>query len=165
MRTCNKYLGDKLVGMEEVLTNYALSLTYNIDDAKDLVQESFYKALNNAEKFDIDTNLQAWMFTILKNTFINEYRKKSRRNTVLSKDTHEYIINNRPSHHNPESDYAAKEMEDRISSLTPEFRIPFSMHKSGYKYNEIAEKLNLKLGTVKSRIHFSKEKIKERLEY
>ncbi len=165
MNKNNNSFGRRLAEMEQTLTSYALSLTSNLDDAKDLVQESYYKALSNSDKFNMETNLQAWMYTILKNTFINNYRRNNRRNSMFPQDIHEYVINNRQSSCNPESDFSCREMEEKISALAPEFRIPFMMHNNGYKYQEIAEELNLKLGTVKSRIHFSKEKIKERLEY
>ena len=157
-------IDEQIVELAPSLKRYAYSLTSDIDDAEDLFQETCCRALSNLDKFDLSTNLKAWLFTIMKNTFINDYRKRMRRQTLFSKDVQEYVLNSRPAECGPESDFGYGEIVGHINSLEPEFRIPFQMHEDGYKYQEIAEELGLKLGTVKSRIHFSKQKLIDRLQ-
>ncbi len=155
--------GSEIIGLEQTLTRYAYSLTLDTDKAKDLVQETFYKALNNQEKFDNDTNIKAWLYTIMKNTFINDYRRNVKTQAVFNKDIHEYMLNNRAADISPENDYNYRELSVMVNSLEPEFRIPFQMHDKGFKYQEIADELGLCLGTVKSRIYFSRQKLIEKL--
>lgn len=140
---------------------YALSLTLDRDNALDLVQDTYLKAIQNQDKFVDDTNLKAWAFTIMKNTFINNYRRKIRENTMID-GTQELYYLNLPSDKgsiSPESSYAGNEIEKAIDALHEDYRLPFRMHLEGFKYDEIAEKLNLKLGTVKSRIFFARKKL------
>lgn len=157
-------IDEQMVELAPSLKRYAYSLTSDADDAEDLLQETCCRALSNLDKFDLSTNLKAWLFTIMKNTFINDYRKRMRRQTLFSKDVQEYVLNSRPAERGPESDLGYGEIVGHINSLEPEFRIPFQMHEDGYKYQEIAEELGLKLGTVKSRIHFSRQKLMDRLQ-
>ena len=165
MGTSNRNFEAEIISMESSLNRYAYSLTLDSDDAKDLVQETYYKALNNQDKFDSQTNLKAWLYTIMKNTFINDYRRRVKKQAIFNKDVQEFVINSRPAEANPESDFHFKELTVMINSLEPEFRIPFQMHDSGYKYQEIADELGLHLGTVKSRIHFSRQKLIEKLKH
>ncbi len=153
----------EIIELEKNLSRYAYSLTSNRDDAKDLVQETFFKALNNQEKFNEHTNIKAWVYTIMKNTFINDYRRRTKRQTLFNDDVHEYVMNSRPSDLGPETDFGFRELNSVVNELEPEFRIPFQMHDNGYKYQEIADELGLHLGTVKSRIHFSRQKLIEKL--
>lgn len=153
----------ELTCLEPVLKRYAYSLTLNMEDAKDLVQETFYKALVNEDKFDAQTNIKAWLYTILKNTFINEYRRKNKKEKIFSSDVKDYVLNSKPAESNPESDVNYKDLNVLVNSLEPEFRIPFQMHDDGYKYQEIADELGLQLGTVKSRIHFSRKKLMDKI--
>ncbi len=159
----NSKFHNEIISLEPSLTRYAYSLTSNMDDAKDLVQETYFKALNNQEKFDDATNIKAWMYTIMKNTFINDYRRRVKKQAIFNKDVQDFVINSRPAETNPESDYNFRELTAMVNSLEPEFRIPFQMHDSGYKYQEIADELGLHLGTVKSRIHFSRQKLIEKI--
>lgn len=149
----------ELLSLQSSLERFAMSLTANSEDAKDLVQETLLKALTYQDKYQSDTNLKAWTFTIMKNTFINNYRKTIKHGMVLDGGTNQYLMNSKPTLLTPESDIAHGEVSNKINQLEPEFRIPFQMHTSGYKYKEIAEKLNLKIGTVKSRIFFSRQKL------
>ena len=161
MQTRN--FNSELVSLEPSLTRYAYSLTLDSDEAKDLVQETYYKALNNQDKFDNETNIKAWLYTIMKNTFINDYRRRVKKQAIFDKDIQEFVLNNKPTDTSPESDFNYRELSLLINSLEPEFRIPFQMHDSGYKYQEIADELGLHLGTVKSRIHFSRQKLIDKL--
>ena len=155
----------QLTRLEGNLQRFALSLTQNMEDSKDLLQETFMKAIAYRDKFVDHTNLKAWTFTIMKNTFINNYRKAVKANTTFDNTDDLYYLNlNKESGmETPDSSYATKEIQIAINDLEDEFRIPFLMHVKGYKYKEIADKLDLKIGTVKSRIFFTRKKLMEAL--
>lgn len=155
----------QLTNLSSNLERFAMSLTSNHEDAKDLLQETFAKAITYREKYEANTNLKAWTFTIMKNTFINNYRRTMKANTTFDHTDDLYYLNlNNPStNENPDSQYSVKEIEKSINELTDEFRLPFIMHTQGYKYKEIADKLDLKIGTVKSRIFFTRKKLMEKL--
>ncbi len=155
----------QLISMEANLERFALSLTSNREEAKDLLQETYVKALIYKDKFEEYTNLKAWTYTIMKNTFINNYRKSKRENTTFdnTKDSF-YLTNFKESQlMQPESEFSFQELNKAVYALDDEFRIPFLMHTEGYKYKEIADELNLKIGTVKSRIFFTRKKLMEAL--
>ncbi len=155
----------KLLGLQKNLKYFAYTLTSNYEDAQDLVQETYLKALTNREKFTANTNLKAWTFTIMKNTFINNYRQNVRNNTILDKTDDLYYLNlpKASSIGLPDADYSLKEINKTIGKISPEQRLPFEMYNKGYKYKEIAEKLDLSIGTVKSRIFFTRKKLMEAL--
>ncbi|MFP4288456.1 MAG: RNA polymerase sigma factor [Bacteroidales bacterium] len=153
----------KLLGLQKNLKYFAYTLTSNYEDAQDLVQETFVKALTNRDKFTADTNLKAWTFTIMKNTFINNYRQNVRNNTILDKTDDLFYLNlSKESNIGlPDSAYRVKEIEKEIKKVDKDQRKPFEMYNSGYKYKEIADKLDLSIGTVKSRIFFTRKKLME----
>lgn len=155
----------KLISMKEHMERFALSLTYNKEEAKDLLQETFLKALTYKDKFVEFTNLKAWVFTIMKNIFINNYRKSVRVSTIVDNTKDLFLLNNtkESKYSMPDSEYAYNEIRHVINNLDNEFKIPFQMHNEGYKYQEIADNLNLKIGTVKSRIFFTRKKLMESL--
>ena len=148
-----------LIGLEPNLERFAYSLTSNIEDARDLLQETYLKALTYRDKFEDDTNMKAWTFTIMKNTFINNYRKAVKQNTTFDSSDNQFLMNSRAEANGPDSQFSHNEINKKIQELDDDFRVPFQMHTSGYKYKEIAEELNLKIGTVKSRIFFSRQKL------
>jgi RNA polymerase sigma-70 factor (ECF subfamily) len=152
--------------MESNLQRFALSLTSNYEDARDLVQETFLKAITNREKFTDHSNLKSWVYTIMKNSFINNYRRSVRQQTTFDNTKDSYLLNSsRESHSgNPESMLSASEIHEHIEKLEDDLRIPFQMYQEGYKYKEIAEEMQLKLGTVKSRIFFGRKKLMELIE-
>jgi RNA polymerase sigma factor (sigma-70 family) len=154
-----------LTTLESPLLRFAISLTSNREDARDLVQETFLKALTYREKFTDASNLRAWVYTIMKNSFINNYRRSARQKTAFDNTQDLYHLNNQrqPEDFNPVSSLSVKEIQAHIDRLEDEFRIPFKMHQEGYKYKEIADEMNLKIGTVKSRIFFSRKKLMEAL--
>jgi len=156
----------QLTNLNDSLERFAFSLTANIDDAKDLVQETFLKAITNREKFTDYSNLKAWVYTIMKNSFINNYRKSVRQQTTFDSTKDNYYLNNSREAYtvNPELVLSVTEIHAHIKSLEDDLRIPFQMYQEGYKYKEIAEEMNLKLGTVKSRIFFSRKKLMELIE-
>lgn len=155
----------QLTNLSGNLERFALSLTSNSEDAKDLLQETFAKAITYRDKFEDNTNLKAWTFTIMKNTFINNYRRNVKANTTFDNtdDLYYLNLNSEATHETPDSQFSVKEIQRSINELSDEFRLPFVMHTQGYKYKEIAEKLNLKIGTVKSRIFFTRKKLMEKL--
>ena len=155
----------QLLSLEGGLIRYAISLTANTEDAHDLTQETYLKALSSRDKFADHTNLKAWVFTIMKNTFINNYRRAIRENTTFDNTRDLYFLNQSKvsSLATPDSEVRAEEIRKHIDRLENEYRVPFLMHVNGYKYKEIADHLNLKIGTVKSRIFFSRKKLMKSL--
>ncbi len=146
------------------MLNFAYMLTSNRDDAYDLLQDTTLKALDNEDKFTEGTNFKGWVFTIMRNIFINNYRRGARQATVVDTTENLYLLNiaQDSGMETPEGSYSVSEISDSISDLPEEFRIPFSMHVAGYRYNEIAEHMQLPLGTVKSRIFFARKKLQQR---
>lgn len=148
------------------LRNFALSLTKDLDDAKDLVQETVLKAYKYREKFRQDTNIRAWLFTILRNTFINDYRRKSRRKTFLDSTEDTYFLD-LPSHkteNDGERNFIRRDLENSIGSLSPGLRTTFLLLSEGFKYHEIAEKMEVPIGTIKTRIFTAKRILREKLQ-
>lgn len=155
----------KFLGLQNNLLNFAYMLTSNRDDAYDLLQDTTLKALDNQDKYVDNTNFKGWVFTIMRNIFINNYRKVSRAATVIDQTEDLYHLNlpQDSGFETPEGSIAAKDITAAINAFSDEYRIPFSMHVAGYKYNEIAEQMNLPLGTVKSRIFFARQRLQEML--
>ena len=149
-----------------LLQSFAYNLTKNNEDAKDLFQETEFRAMTNREKFRPGTNLKAWLFTIMKNIFINNYRKKVKANTIMDSTDNLYYLNSGSQSiaNGAESNIVMKELIRMISGLDDSTRIPFLMHYQGFKYQEIADHLDLPLGTVKSRIFFARKELKELIE-
>lgn len=148
----------ELVKLQDNLMRFAKSLTSNPEDAKDLVQDTFLKALTFRNNFD-DTNMKAWAFTILKNTHINNYRRAIKQNQKNDSNYNEFLLNSISEKTSPETEYSYNEITKKIEELNDNFRVPFQMHASGYKYKEIAKNLNLNIGTVKSRIFLSRKQL------
>ena len=154
---------DKLNDLAHVLRSFAMNLTKNQENANDLYQETAFRALTNRDKFRPGTNFKAWMFTIMKNIFINDYRKRVKAATVFDSTDNLYFINSGSVviGNDAESNILIKELKKMIASLDDSIRIPFEMHFEGFKYQEIADKFELPLGTVKSRIFFARKELKE----
>lgn len=152
------------MGLQANLLNFAYMLTSNRDDAYDLLQDTTLKALDNEDKYTNNTNFKGWVFTIMRNIFINNYRRAGRAATVVDTTENLYHLNLSQDSglETPEGSYSVNEITNAINSFPDEYRIPFSMHVQGYKYNEIAEQMNLPLGTVKSRIFFARKKLQTR---
>lgn len=154
-----------LLKVQEDLLRFAYKLTANTEEAFDLRQETSLKALDNEDKYMPDTNFKGWVYTIMRNIFINNYRKITRDQTFVDQTENLYHLNGNPEWAivNTESNYDLKEMRRIVNSLPRDYKIPFSMHVSGFKYREIAEKLDLPLGTVKSRIYFTRQRLQHEL--
>ena len=149
--------------MTQVLRSFAYNLTKNSEEANDLYQETAYRAFTNKDKFKPGTNLKAWLFTIMKNIFINNYRKRVKANTIFDSTDNDYYINSGSTtvSNSGESNVFIKEIWGMINRLDSSLKVPFLMHFQGFKYQEIADELELPLGTVKSRIFFARKALKE----
>ena len=156
----------RLLGMQDNLLSFAIKLTANYDDAHDLLQDTTCKALANESKYVDDSNFRSWIFTIMRNIFINNYRRIVRAQTVVDKSDDLFQLNlpQVETSETPENYCAFSEVSEIVNSLPEEYRRPFTMHVDGYKYQEIADAMNLPLGTVKSRIFFAKQKLQLQLD-
>jgi RNA polymerase sigma-70 factor, ECF subfamily len=153
--------------MATLLHSFAYNLTKNSEDSKDLFQETAFRAMTNRDKFSDGTNFKAWLFTIMKNIFINNYRKKIKANTIIDGTDNQYYINSM-SVSNPnmaESDMMMQELNKMVVELDSSVQVPFVMHYQGFKYQEIADDLKLPLGTVKSRIFFARKELKDKINF
>jgi len=159
------HIVDELVALQSNMRNFALSLTYNREEAEDLLQDTTLKVLDNQEKFTDNINFKGWVITIMKNIFINNYRKIVRNQTVIDKTEDSHLLNlpQNSGFESPESSYALGEISSSIAAFADEYRIPFSMHVQGFKYEEIAQTMNLPIGTVKSRIFLARKRLQEQL--
>lgn len=153
-----------LMNLQANLLNFAFMLTSNRDDAYDLLQDTTLKALDNEDKYAEGTNFKGWVFTIMRNIFINNYRRGVRTATIVDTTDNLYHLNLSQDSgvDSPEDSYSASEITNAINELADEYSEPFSMHVAGYKYEEIAEKLSLPLGTVKSRIYYARKRLQKR---
>jgi RNA polymerase sigma-70 factor (ECF subfamily) len=151
-----------LIANADFLKPFAFTLTKDNESAKDLTQETLYRALANKEKYNVGTNVKAWMYTIMRNIFINDYRKKSRQNVIFDKTPNDFLLDHNQSAvaNLAESNLKLKEIKAAIHKLPDIFKHPFVLYFEGYRYNEIAEYLHEPLGTVKSRIHFARKLLK-----
>ncbi len=156
---------DKLLGIQGNMRSFARSLTMDDFDAQDLMQDTTLKALNNREKFVENVNFKAWVLTIMRNIFINNYHKITRRQKIVDYETDLQTLPllNEGGEFTPEGSMDLKEITRAIASLSQLLKEPFSMYVTGYKYHEIADALNIPLGTVKSRIHLARKELQESL--
>lgn len=154
-----------LLSIETELFHFAFKLTADREEANDLLQETSLKALDNEEKYTSETNFKGWVYTIMRNIFINNYRKVLRDQTYVDQTDNQFYLNqgNNLAEDSLEGSYDLKEIRRTVNELPKEYRIPFMMYVSGFKYREIADKLGLPLGTVKSRIYFTRQRLQEEL--
>lgn len=155
-----------LINNAEFLMPFAITLTHDQEDAKDLFQETLFRALANQEKYSIGTNLKAWLYTIMRNIFINDYRRKSKQQIVFDGTPGEYYINSSKAItlNGAIASINIKEIKDAIVNLPGIFKDPFVLYFDGYKYHEIAGMLGEPLGTIKSRIYFARKLLKAQIE-
>lgn len=150
----------QLLGFRQQLYYFALSLTKDRDNALDLLQDSMVRAITYREKFQENTNFKAWLYTIMKNTFINGHRRHKRGRAIM--DTVEHVREEAGRAQVPNSTdgrVRMAEIQRSLERLDPAFRTPFTMHHEGYKYHEIAEHLAIPVGTVKSRIFQARQRL------
>lgn len=156
----------QLASLSGPLHTFAYKLTKNSEEAKDLYQETAFRAISNVDKFIPGTNLKAWLLTIMKNIFINNYRKNSKTRTIIDSTENLFYINSGTAaiNNSAESNIMMNELTTMVNNLDDSLRIPFEMHYLGHKYQEIADTLDLPLGTVKSRIFFARKELKDMIE-
>lgn len=149
----------------ESLKVYARNFTRDQDDANDLVQETLLKAVTYFKNFKEGTNLKGWLYTIMKNTFINNYRRLVKTNSFITKEEDITSANLfvSASKNRGESKFIMDDINDALSNLSDEYYIPFTMYFEGYKYHEISDHLNIPIGTVKTRIHVARKSMKKTL--
>ncbi len=147
------------------LKPFALKLTRDMDDANDLLQDTMVKAFTNKDKFTDGTNLKAWLYTIMKNTFITNYQRMVRRGTFVDTTDNLHFINSGSAviENDVFGEFAMKDINKAIEMLDDVYKSPFMMHFRGFKYHEIAEKLDIPIGTVKNRIHIARKILKDDL--
>jgi RNA polymerase sigma factor (sigma-70 family) len=155
----------QVASLRGTLQTFTRRFTRDREESMDLVQDTILKALTYREKFRDEANLKGWLFTIMRNTFINNYRKNQRAKTSNDKSKDLYYLNVEEEHtfNRPQETLEFKEIWRNMNSIKDEFMIPFKMHTTGYKYHEIAEHLNLPIGTVKNRIFHARKEIQKKL--
>lgn len=157
---------DKLLGLQPNMYSFALSLTADKERAEDLMQETSLKVLTNKEKYRENTNFKGWVFTVMRNLFINDYHRGVRTNNLFDANADlSYMGAQQDSEGlgSPDHELSLQEINLAIESLDDNFKVPFSMYVSGFKYKEISEALDLPIGTVKSRIFFARKQLQETL--
>jgi RNA polymerase sigma factor (sigma-70 family) len=147
------------------LKGYAMKLAQDVEDANDLVQETMLKAIRNRDKFADGTNLKGWLYTIMKNIFINNYRRMVNSNIITDDTENQYYINskNNTDKNGAETRLAMSDIQRALDNLSENLRKPFMLSFQGYKYEEIASQLRIPLGTVKIRIHNARHKLQDAL--
>ncbi|MCO6480893.1 MAG: RNA polymerase sigma factor [Phaeodactylibacter sp.] len=154
---------EQLDSISSSLRAFSLKLTGNSVDAEDLYQDTALRIITNADKYKQGTNFKAWAVTIMRNIFINNYRKKVRRNMIIDQTPNNYYINSGDKlvENDGEANVAYNELMKMVNTLDEDFRRPFLMAYQGFKYDEIAEQLGSPLGTIKSRIFFARKKLQK----
>lgn len=155
-----------LLNNADYLRPFALTLTRDDDSAKDLLQETLLRALMNKEKYNVGTNIKAWLYTIMRNIFINNYRKTKRHIIVNNDRSNDLLLNNQQAivQGSAEDRISLKDIERNIHQLPNIYKDPFLLYYEGYRYNEIAGIYKEPLGTIKSRIHFARKLLKQQTE-
>lgn len=148
-----------------VLKSFAMKLTRDVDDANDLLQDTLVKAFLNREKYLDGTNLKAWLYTIMKNTFITNYQRMIRKNTFIDNSENLHYLNSSSVsiENGAYSEFAMEDINRAVKALDTVYSDPFMMYFNGYKYHEISDKLEIPIGTVKNRIHIARKELKDRL--
>ncbi|MEI2272016.1 sigma-70 family RNA polymerase sigma factor [Sphingobacterium sp. ML3W] len=154
-----------VIEQSDSLKLYARNFTSDYEDANDLVQDTILKAVTYFKNFKEGTNLKGWLYTIMKNTFINNYRRIVKTNSFITKDediSNSNLLISASSNHG-ESKFVMEDIHEALSNLSEEYYIPFSLYFEGFKYHEISEHLNIPIGTVKTRIHVARKLMKRSL--
>lgn len=153
-----------LVSNSDFLKPFAITLTKDSDVAKDLFQETLYRALVNQDKYDVGTNIKAWLYTIMRNIFINRYRRNAKLRVFMVPVAQDYLADLSVAHAlGADSAVAVKDIMNAIHRLPAIFNLPFLLYFEGFRYKEISHMLREPLGTIKSRIHFARKILREQL--
>jgi RNA polymerase sigma-70 factor (ECF subfamily) len=150
---------EALVGIQSNLFSFALNFTKNREDARDLTQETLLKAINYRTYYTPNTNFKAWVFTIMRNIFINQYRRNTKTRMIFDYSEDSYLFTNQKSVER----LGVKEINQKIEALNDELKTPFKMHFEGFKYKEIADSMKLPIGTIKSRIFIARKRLMDQL--
>ena len=155
-----------LVSNAEFLKPFAITLTRDNEAAQDLYQETLYRALANKDKYNVGTNIKAWLYTIMRNIFINNYRRRAKQHTIFDSTPNDFLLNYNQAvaSNEAESNLKLKDINAAIHGLPEIFRNPFLLYFDGFKYHEIADMLHEPLGTIKSRIHFARKLLKAQIQ-
>lgn len=151
-----------LLALQSNLYNFACQLTSDREAAHDLLQDTTLKVLDNEDRYVDKANFKGWVFTIMRNIFINNYRRQTRNATLVDSTEDNVAVAGLVAEsgvETPEGTYAVREITDMIRSFASAYRVPFTMFVAGYRYSEIAAKMGLPLGTVKSRIFFTRKRL------
>ena len=156
----------QIVKVSKSLKPFAIKLTKDVEDANDLLQDTLIKGYTNRDKFSDGTNLKAWLFTIMKNTFITNYQKMVRRNTFIDVTDNLHYINSieNSAQNLGNNTFVQSDLEKALNKLEEDYLSPFMMYFRGYKYHEIAVSLEIPIGTVKNRIHIARKELKQMLQ-
>jgi len=156
---------EMLVSNAEFLKPFAITLTKDNEQAKDLFQETLYRAIANQDKYHVGTNIKAWLYTIMRNIFINNYRRRAKQQTIFDSTPNDFLLNIKQAavSNDAIAKLNMKEVQAAIHELPEIFRNPFMLYYDGFKYHEIADILQEPLGTIKSRIHFARKILKEQI--
>jgi RNA polymerase sigma factor (sigma-70 family) len=168
----DKVFEEEFLPQIEALYTFAFHLSYNEEDANDLVQETYLKAYRFIGNYEKGTNAKAWLFKILKNAFINQYRKKSKQPTQVD---YEEIANYHDEEDSAYSSYMdlreemfmgmmGDEVTTAINTLPVDFRVVILLCDiEGFTYEEISKIIDIPIGTVRSRLHRARNMLKEKL--
>lgn len=161
----NTTLNHEICNHQSCLEKFALNFTNDVENANDLVQDTIIKAIRYHHLYKTGTNLRGWLYTIMKNTFINEYRRDSRKNALIqtSDDLSSFQLKRSAATNSGENKFVMEDINRAMARLQPEYSGPFLRYFEGYKYHEIAEELNIPIGTVKTRIHMARQFLKGQL--
>jgi RNA polymerase sigma factor (sigma-70 family) len=155
----------EIISLSPALRTFTLHFTRNREESNDLVQDTLLKALTYKDKFRENTNLKGWLFTIMRNTFINNYRRSQRTRTGKQepKEFHQLNVEDKHTFNRPDATFEYQDIWKNVNGIKDEFLIPFKMYTSGYKYEEIAQHLSIPIGTVKNRIFHARKEIQKKL--
>ncbi len=153
-----------LVTNSKFLKSFAYNFTHSLEDSEDLIQDTLVKALRYKDHFQEGTNFRGWLFTIMRNIFINNYKRKKLQNTMLDSTSNQYFLNSgNISEDSVNRRINEKDINKAITGLSYEYRTPFQMFMDGYHYDEISAAMSIPMGTVKSRIFHARKKLMEEL--
>lgn len=159
------HVKDGMMVHERALKAYAITLTKDQHQAGDLLQETLYRAFKYRDKFKVGTNLKGWLYTIMRNIFINNYRSKKRRKVIFDSSDNLYLLDHTAGGQSNDSEGSVlkKEIEHLVEDLREDYRVPFVMAYKGHKYDDIASHLGLPLGTIKSRIFLARKTLQQQV--
>lgn len=161
----NASLNLQICNLRPSLDRFAFQFTNDVEDANDLVQDTFIKAMRFHTLFKHNSNLKAWLYMIMRNTFINDYRKKVRKNALIqtTEDLSSYELSKGATRNQGENKFIMDDIKQALARLIPDHSVPFLRCFEGYKYHEIAKELSIPIGTVKTRIYLARQALKKQL--